>query len=668
LKKEPRELIRSILWAVAALGFLASLVSAAQRWRVESRNRSVEITLDFQEIRTLAVAEGKTLGDVLREFKKAGVTSIALQEDTVGGLEEAKLVELSAGGDPETSLVLSKSPESANRITEALGAKLGRTTTIAKDAGPNAFTVPLPHSAIRSLGLGLDSRLVGEIHGADLAVVGRVANYNGVRPEGIRWTLDGLKTQGVTTVIFLGDEALGFKGYLIKDSAKPNETTTDTALQSREMNVGAVEFSKQKGDAALAKAVVDRVVRVHTILGAEMLTATIPSNIQRFELAARERNIRLLYVRLFLDEKEALNENVKYIEKLVKGLERGDLVPGQAHPYDPLSTSLPLRGLIGLGIAAGWLLLVDSVTRFLRGGTGLWIGAIAFGGALILFVLPMAPMLLGAKLAAFAGAIIYPTLALIHSDVLEKMHLKRGLLPALKEFLLACAVTGLGIAAVVGLLADRLFLVKVDGFMGVKVSNLLPVVLVWLAYALPLRATDAWTFRRALSETGGRLRDWATKSVQFWQVAVAVVALGALALLVLRTGNDPGVGVSPLELRFRALLDQILYVRPRFKEFLIGHPALLLALLAAGRGRRDLAVPLLAVGAIGQASMLGTFCHLHTPLPVCLIRALLGLVIGVIIGSVIYAVITAMEKRAANSSAANTVSGESAPEGSPVGP
>lgn len=664
MKKEPRELIRSILWAVAALGFLASLVSAAQRWRVESRNRSVEITLDFQEIRTLAVAEGKTLGDVFREFKKAGVTSIALQEDTVGGLEEAKLVELAAGGDSETSLLRSKSAESANRITAALRAKMGRTTTAVKDAGPNTFTVPLPHSALRSTGLGLDSRLVGEIQGAGLAVVGRVANFNGVKPEGIRWTLDDLKRHDVKTVIFLGDEALGFKGYLIKDKKEPNETTTDTALQSRQMNVGAVEFSKQKGDAALAKAAADRVVRVHTVLGSEMLTATIPSNIQRFELAARERNIRLLYVRLFLDEKDVLTDNVEYIEDLVKGLKAGGLEVGRAHPYLPLQTSLPLRGIIGLGIAAGWLLLVDSVTRFLRGGTGVGIGLVAFGGALLLFVLPMAPMLLGAKLAAFAAAIIYPTLALIHYDVLEKMHLRRGLLPALTEFLRACAVTGLGIAAVVGLLADRLFLVKVDGFMGVKVANLLPVVLVWLAYALPLRATDAWTFRKALSETGGRLRDWATKSVQFWQVAVAVVALGALALLVLRTGNDPGVGVSPLELRFRAILDQVLYVRPRFKEFLIGHPALLLALLAAGRGRRDLAVPLLAVGAIGQASMLGTFCHLHTPLPVCLIRALLGLIIGVIIGSVIYAVIAAIENRAAKMSAANTT----APEGSPVGP
>jgi hypothetical protein len=234
-------------------------------------------------------------------------------------------------------------------------------------------------------------------------------------------------------------------------------------------------------------------------------------------------------------------------------------------------------------------------------------------------------------------------------------------MPALVEFLRASAITGLGIAAVIGLLSDRLFLVKVDGFIGVKLSNLLPVVLVGLAYALPLRATNAWTFGRALSETRDRLRDWAGRPVQFWQVAVAIVALGALALLVLRTGNDPGVGVSSLELRFRALLDQVLYVRPRFKEFLIGHPALFLALLAAGRGRRDLAVPLLAVGAIGQASMLGTFCHLHTPLLVCLVRALLGMVIGVIIGGVIYLLITAFERRAANRAGA-------APAGSPVGP
>jgi hypothetical protein len=644
LNDERRRQIRSVLWAVTVLGFLAALVSAAQRWRIESRNRSVEITLDFQEVRSLAVAEGKPLRDVLTAFKKAGVVSVALSEDTVAGLEEGGNVEIVDVPASENVLIQPLNLPVSVRIQEAITKKLNRPLVRAADIGPYAFTVSLPHSAVRSLGLGLDPRLVSEIQGAGLGVVGRVANYNGVRPAGIEWTLRNLQEQKVKTVIFVGDEALGYKGYLNSDPQKP-ETTTDRTLRDLNLNLGTVEFGKQKGDDILARSTVDRVVRVHTILGAEMLSATIPSNVQRFQLAARERNIRLLYVRLFLDEKDVLLKNTEYIEKIVKDLERGDLEPGFAHPYDPLSTSLPLRGLIALGIAAGWLLLVDSVTRFLAGGAGILVAIAAFGGAVVLLGLPLLPMMLGVKLTAFATAIIFPTLALLHTDLLDKMRDRKGLGPVLGEYLHVSAITGLGIAMIVGLLADRLFLVKVDGFIGVKASNLLPALLVGLLYFLPLRATKIWTFGRALRETRERLTNLATKPILVWQVAVAVIAIGVLALLVLRTGNDPGVGVSGLELKIRAILDQILYTRPRFKEFLIGHPALILALLAAARGRRDLAVPLLAVAAIGQASMLGSFCHLHTPLLVSLIRALLGIIIGAIIGLMAHFLIGIAERR-----------------------
>jgi hypothetical protein len=54
---------------------------------------------------------------------------------------------------------------------------------------------------------------------------------------------------------------------------------------------------------------------------------------------------------------------------------------------------------------------------------------------------------------------------------------------------------------------------------------------------------------------------------------------------------------------------------------LIGHPALILSFVLAARGRRSWAFPLFLVGAIGQVSLLNTFCHLHTPLVASLWRA-----------------------------------------------
>jgi VIT1/CCC1 family predicted Fe2+/Mn2+ transporter len=100
-----------------------------------------------------------------------------------------------------------------------------------------------------------------------------------------------------------------------------------------------------------------------------------------------------------------------------------------------------------------------------------------------------------------------------------------------------------------------------------------------------------------------------------------------------RTGNDGPAGVSGLELTVRSLLESVLPVRPRTNEFLIGHPLLLLGLLWRHRtkGQAKLAPEIMILaGFIGQASIINTFCHLHTPLQVTVIRVGVGLVLGVV--------------------------------------
>src|SRR5207302_414981 len=103
-----------------------------------------------------------------------------------------------------------------------------------------------------------------------------------------------------------------------------------------------------------------------------------------------------------------------------------------------------------------------------------------------------------------------------------------------------------------------------------------------------------------------RVTRYLAQPLHVWQTAAALVGAVALALLVARTGNDPGVGVSALEMKFRSLLEAHL-VRPRTKEFLIGHPALLIGLAMAATPRWSRwALPFLLVGAIGQASIVNS--------------------------------------------------------------
>jgi hypothetical protein len=159
----------------------------------------------------------------------------------------------------------------------------------------------------------------------------------------------------------------------------------------------------------------------------------------------------------------------------------------------------------------------------------------------------------------------------------------------------------------------------------------LPLALVFAAVVLdlPMRIEPLprWWARVRL-----RGEQFLRQPVTVAQAVVVLVALGALAFALSRSGNQPVLSPSPLELKFRHLLEAVLAIRPRTKEFLLGYPALMLGLALALRGRRSW-LPLVAVlAALGQVSLLNTYCHFHTPLSVSLLRTFNGLWLGLIVG------------------------------------
>jgi hypothetical protein len=173
---------------------------------------------------------------------------------------------------------------------------------------------------------------------------------------------------------------------------------------------------------------------------------------------------------------------------------------------------------------------------------------------------------------------------------------------------------------IVGLLAETPFLIKAGTVRGVKLAHALPLLLVLVFYtAWVVGRWDFW-------------REWLTHPVLWGQALLALVVLGSVGLMLIRTGNEAPGAVPDWELRLRALLESVMQVRPRTKEFLIGHPALVVGawLLLTGRTRFLPLVMFLAT--IGQASMVNTFCHLHSPLLVSLQRTGWGILLGVGLG------------------------------------
>src|SRR5580658_3207257 len=79
---------RSIVLAALIIGTLASLIAARYRLHVEDSNRRVEIGLEWDEVSRLAQFTHRPVEDILKQFKKADVTTLVVQEDTFTTLEQ----------------------------------------------------------------------------------------------------------------------------------------------------------------------------------------------------------------------------------------------------------------------------------------------------------------------------------------------------------------------------------------------------------------------------------------------------------------------------------------------------------------------------------------------------------------------------------------------------
>jgi len=629
---------------ILIIAILGALYAIGQRFAAEQHNRAVELTVDFGEIRELASSTGQPVTEVLRRFRDAGAVSTAIEVETIGSLIDAGAVQLTL--DRRGDLVLStKNSKIRERLVRPLGPYAKTRRIIRADehapgfigrqqdsptAPPrgDAFFVDADPIFLRNLPVGLPEEAVQAVRSLGMGIVVRFASYPGIDRATIRRILKEAAADGAGTVIFSADQVAGFRG-LIGETAQ--------AMREYGLSYGSVEFGKQKGDAKLARLTEDRLIRVHSIPDAEMSQLDEGSAIERFLRAARERGIRLEYMHIFDGASDdPIAANIGFVAKVARGLASYGFGLRGARPLEDVSIPSWLLALMGLGVAAGAMLLVTSMLILPVRAKAIWtiIAAVAFCG------LAASPGELGRKLAALASAFIFPTMAVVRAGAdFGEGSAKGGWARAASARLVtAVFTTALGGVLIAGLLADRTFMLKIDQFAGIKVAHLVPLVLVFLLYASGI-AWQQGTLdeqRRRAKET---LRTFFAQPILVWQAAGLLVVLVVIGLLVARSGNEPGMGVSSIELKVRALLDRLLYVRPRTKEFLVGHPLLFLGAAFTAAGRRRWAAPLLVLGTIGQVSVLNTFCHIHTPIALSAARVLIGAAVGLVVGLILYLIV-----------------------------
>lgn len=588
------ERVPAALWVCLVLLVALCGVSLSSRYKVEQANKAVGLVVESDVVRQLAAAENMTAPEAFALLKKKGINGLVMGEETVAMLEAEGYVSFMPGG-------IGVRKEALERVEAALQVQYPQVKKVSEDLGYTLFDLNgVSKPSLRAMMVGVDRFGAGMASWAQVFAVVRIPNPDSARNHVVSWLVE--EAQGVSkeTKFFLpmGDQVLGKSGGL---------ETLREELVKRKIFYASAEFAKVAGDSQIVAAIPEHVVRLHTAQGADLDKLTPASYVERYAKAVSERGQRLLLLRPLTKVSDSpLSDFARLVERLKGQIQHEGYTIAEPHPYQSYEVSrfIPiLMGIVSVPLV-GWLASAMLGARWAIPASVLW-----------LLLSLAAYIAFGRQLLALGLAIGMPIFGFV---ALEKLRLKM-----IAGYVFVSALSTIGGLCVAAILNSTDFLVRADTFSGVKIAIFLPVFIV-LAYFL------------SRSEEGKRV----VHAPISWIGLVGFGAVMGLLLFVMsRTGNDNPAGVSGIELQVRSMLENWLPVRPRTKEFLFGHPMLMigLGLFATKSARNKLASAFcFAAGALGQTSIVNTMCHLHTPLTIGLLRIVVGLVIGGILGLIFW--------------------------------
>lgn len=598
------------LWLILGVSTLASLWVAAERYRAETENRAVHLIVDVPDVRLLAGVSGQTVPQVLERLKSNGVTAVAVAEETFDDLILSGQLRVE-GGLPTRYVITD--PELGDRVQALAASRLSAPSeAVSEFVLPGGEVIPLSARIgdLRTFGLGFNKADSMHISEAGLGVVARLSNQPLGGRVAIHEMLAEAKSIGAEGILFGGDQVIGRRELVVYAAEQ---------IRAGGFWIGPVEFTSQGGLPRITKELQDRLVRVHSMVASEIDRNEPPDIVDRYVRAVVERGIKGLFLRpISLSSEEPLESFCNYVRMVSGGIEREGYQAKPARPEMPPSRPLWAVVLCGLGITA-----TGGFLAF-RGAGNRW-GIIV--SALLLLLTAGAAAGFGLKFLTLAGALIFPTLAMLAA--FDKGNSSGSSGKWIAAFFWITAMSVIGGLHIAALLTLPAYMLRIEQFYGVKIAHFVPPVFI----AVYLIVSE------------GDLKSLLRETVKWMDVLIMVGILGVVFVMLSRTGNDNPGDVSALELKLRNFLDRVLPERPRTKEFLIGHPALILSFALAFRGFRSW-LPLTAfLAAVGQVSVLNTFCHLHTPIAVSLLRVAVGIVMGGIIGLIALALFNAVSKR-----------------------
>ncbi|MEQ8201965.1 MAG: DUF5693 family protein [Syntrophomonadaceae bacterium] len=657
------------LWVLLALTLILSYGGVQLRTTNEAQNKNVVTTIDYREFERSANSANLDMDNVLARLQEKGVSSVAVSEITLRDLAYNGDVMVSSYGDfsalnaaispqvrhaaeraigsryisPSNLVVVASNPAMADFLQQRLTVRFLPNELITFQLGDNYYFIinaelgtiyvePSPADKNKPVSrdldarLGFDETLLANLKNKGFDIILRPGSNMGTNIH-YRAEYDRLVSEyGVKYVIFGGNDLYG---------AAKNVDWIGEWVERNHLTIGIIEASnqlqyyKQAGLEEVMASAAYPINRVYSTTNDEFVTS-VDERYYRWVRGVIDRGIRIMYVVPFKDTKLSfsrnLNDTIDTIGRFHATISGkgfaidqplNDLSNQMTSPFHRLMVSLSL--LLGGTIYLLWL--------FRPRIQAAWLAAWLITAGLACLGLNILLPADFSKLYALGGAILYPSL----SSLMLLIYLKdnRGK-PYLQQLLFSLAIilgiNGLGMYTAVTSLADIRYIMNVLIFSGVKLSFLAPLLLFPINYV-------------GVMVGFGSFKD---KAIRFlldrpnYLVLVLLMVGGAAGYYYIGRSGNAMVSVSGLEIRTREVLESVFLARPRFKELLIGYPALMVMIYWYKKYRQDLILLVLGLGVMmGSISMVNSFCHVFTAVMVSVNRTLGGLLTGLLVGAAV---------------------------------
>lgn len=682
--------LNKILIIFLVIGIISSSFIVYKRNSLESYYKNYEVDFYYDELEKIAEQEEKSIDEILLDFKETGIQNMLIREDTIQSMKRSSKYDVETKLDGYDMIVTSSDEKLIEKIYQSYlfvkkedrnVVKEDKNTVRIEGKSYEQITAPVltlgnygqrnittqvwEGSVLETVGLGYDDEAIEKAkkygYGVVLAPVFNPDFQDANKSIDNFFAILDKNQIEQTHIFFSGNFVLGYDPIFMKnandDEKKPIEKLA-SGLEDRNIALGFIESSSQggyletEGLKQLAKLM--EYEATGTYLTWDFVQTKydfgIPAHHNGEEITniffrgITTRNIRLITLKPFILDNRYIADSNAYknvLDNLSSRLAVHNIKQGKLQTLEYFETNKLFKIMSAIGILAAAFIILDNLIKINRPLVYMLFSIFSFK-IVIVYTLLESLQNISDKLYALLGAIVGPILAtfILISFIKDKYRLKnkdkyvKSYMNSVFRMICLIGICFISVIFEVTMLAGNKYFLGLDSFSGVKVSQMIPILMVAVVYI------SYYGYKRGYksNELGIKTDDvqrFLRDDIKIWQVLLIGITGIVLIIFMIRSGNTSGTP-SVFEALLRNILEGIFPARPRTKAIFIGIPALILLLYNAHRNQYEKFIfPLSFVGSISFVNVVNTFSHMKAPIYLSMYRTGAEIIVGSFVALVI---------------------------------